>query len=288
MPKKNVKYATVYCPIKNAYGLVTIEPLNREDTITNFQYFEDENAKDIVNDINTLPKVSPNLLADDISRSREPMCSDKERCCRIDKNGRLTFQCLYCSKLQVPSASVMTPMRVFFLLDQSGSMSKKDKKCAIDAVNNVLKEFAGINHHYYLVGWASFASYYIFDKVGLLDATHDSTGYLTARENGGLTDAEQALYFILHEASKSKIPCLVFFITDGRFNFSKARRARDYLLSQCKNLEIIAIGVAEAEQSGLDSVSTLKDLSKLTSMAELGKEMKDIAAIIKKKGGINL
>ena len=288
MPKKIAKYATVFCPIKNAYGLVTIEPYNRADTITNFQYFEDENAKDIVNDIDSLPSASPNLLPDEISRSRTPMCSDKKRCCKVDRNGRLSFQCLYCSQLQIPSSNKMPVMRVFFLLDQSGSMSESDKKCAVNAVNNVLREFEGIKHHYYLVGWANSAKYYISDSVGLDDATRGAYAYLHTYENDYGTDAAYALGFITREASRCQEPCLVFFITDGEFDTYAAREARDELIRKCKNIEIIAIGVGNAHKDGLNSVATLKDLSKLSSFSNLGKDMQDIASVIKKKGGINL
>ena len=288
MAKKEQKFVTVFCPNKKAYGLATLEVLNGRQMVTNFQWFDKIEAEDIVNDIDTLPEASGNLLPDEVSGKRRPMCTDKLRNCKIDSKGNLTFQCLYCSQLKVPTGAKLTPMTVFFLLDQSGSMADSDKRKAVEAVNSTLASFKGMPNVYYLVGWADTAKYYIRAAQSIDNATSSTRSYASTCENGYGTDAAMALRFIKAEAQRSRLPVLVFFITDGEFNEGSARAARDELVRSCSNLQIVAIGVGSASKSGLDSVATLKDLSQVTDISRMGKAMTDITEIIKKKGNINI
>ena len=282
MAKKS-NYLKVHCPIKDLYGLLTVDIVQGKEQITNFQPLEKDVAKDINNYRDTFPPISSYLLPCETTGNRNIGEIDKSVGCKINTN--LPFQCLYCSRLQLTKNS-SGPYDIYFLLDESGSMSRKDRYEATTAVKKILIELNGMDNTYSFVSWGTNAGYLFFqtDNDLLIDKKlklyeEGKTGYR------GETYPESAFNLIKNDVQKATKPVIIIFVTDGGFhNVKTAKKARDELLMVNDNISIIAIGITGAIQANLDLIGTVKELSKIVGdSSALSKSFIDVADFLLKK-----
>ncbi len=279
------KYIKVQCSKSGAYGLITVESVQGRDVITNF--FEID--KDAAANIHTahegpFPTVSGNLKPCSTNGSRTPSCLDKSGQCSVAK-GELWYQCIYCNKLTACREAGAGGADVYFLMDQSGSMSKVDRKEAAKAVEVFYKDSKGDGNVYSFVAWGSTAGY-VFDhetntgKMSSAIASYEAgtTGH------GGSTAAELAFQCIERDVAKSKKPVRIIFVTDGYLdNDSRAIKARNAVLGANSNVEIIAIGTTGADEGVLKQIGTVDAFSKVvggtdaltSTFADIKKWLKD-------------
>ena len=281
------KYIKVYCKKTNCYGLITAEPNNGSLKIVNFYEIDDDTAKNVTTSYEgTLPPVSAHLKACSTCGARNPKCCDKTRQCKVPK-GELWYQCLYCSGLEISQASTAGGSAdIYFLLDESGSMSADDRKEGANAVRKMVQALQGAGNTYSFVAWGSNAGY-VFKKEtnvakissALSSYENHTTGY------GGSTAAHIAFNCIKPDVLASTKPVRIIFVTDGYLdNESLALQARNELLAR-KDVEIVAIGVTGASQSTLSKLGTVPAFSKVVGgSSALTSTFEQIAEILKKKG----
>lgn len=276
------EFKKIYCPLKNAYALLTVD----DGIITNFQAFKEEAVKDVVNSSSLLPPISKNLLPCQKTGSRVPHSVDLSSCC-VYKNGEMTYQCLFCSAYQVPSSG--GPYDVYFLMDESGSMSFVDRKQAVVAIREAIADFAGMGNLYNFVPWGTEADY-IFRNETSIDVIENGLKLYEQGKTGlrGRTCAEKPFDKIRDQVRTSPREAIIFFVTDGRLeNLKKAVEARNKVLEGRPSATIIAIGIAEAEKESLNAIGNTKklDLELIKDSGGLKKAFKDVVAAIKNNGG---
>ena len=274
------EYIKVYCPKVKTYGMITTEKNNGLDQIVNFFEIDDDTAKKInTSHEGALPNVSMHLKPDAETGSRTPLVSDKTRHCSVGK-GELWYQCLFCSGLQVCAETKKSKaIDVYFLMDESGSMSRADRINGANAVRTLVQDLQGAGNTYSFVPWGSNAGYLFCKETNpsaisssLVAYEEDRTGY------GGSTAADRAFAAIYNEVARSGNPVRIIFVTDGGFDsLPAAVRERDRLLRANPSAEILALGVPGAVQSNLDKISTVPSFSKvLGSSSELSTTFADI------------
>lgn len=278
-------YMKIFCPKKNNYGLLTIDG----GVVTNFQPTKKELADSINNNSGLVPTVSIRLLADALTGTRVPNSVDKTAKCVCGKNGDMTYQCLFCSAYQVPCSG--GPFDIYFLMDESGSMSMTDRKQAVDAIRNIIVTLSGMGNHYFFMPWGTEARFIFANET---DGTVINNG-LELYHKGktglrGRTCADRPFEELTEYLRNNKTgrPAIIIFVTDGGFeNPSKAKKARNQLMLENPNTKIFAVGIAEAKKENIDEIATEKDLDFgiLKDSSSLGKAFGDLASLIKKYGG---
>lgn len=275
-------FIKLYCPIKNAYAFLTVD----KGKITNFQSIKEEDAKEIQNASSVLPPISENLLSDALTGTRTPNSVDKKSRCVFDK-GVMTYQCLFCNAFQVPASG--GPYDVYFLMDESGSMSMIDRTQGVNAIKNIIISLTGMGNHYNFVPWGTEAGYIFKDET---DGTRINNGlelYRLGRTGyRGRTCADTPFILIKDQVMSSPRESIIIFVTDGGFEApKKAFDAHAALLRARPTAKVFAIGIAEAKKENIDPLNTdgewnpeiFKDSSALTRAFE------DIAELLKKRGG---
>ncbi len=280
------KYIKTYCPVSKAYGLITAESSNGSMVITNFYEIDKDTAKSIQTEhTGALPPVSSYLKACASCGSRMAGCCNKKRQCPVPK-GELWHQCLYCSAMEIcKNESVDSAADIYFLLDQSGSMSADDRGQAVKAVKNMVQSLSGRGNTYSFVAWGSNAGYLFKKEASTVKINLALTAYHTgATPYGGSTAADRAFAEIENDVRHSERPVRIIFVTDGGFDDTEAAvRARNAVLAANKNVEILAIGVTGAIQSALDKIGTVKSFTKVigstsaltSTFEEIAKRLKD-------------
>ena len=280
------KYIKVYCKKTNCYGLITAEPNNGSLKIVNFYEIDEDTAKNVTTSHEgALPPVSGNLKACMNCGSRNPKCCDKTRGCSVPK-GELWYQCLYCTGLEISQTASSGGADIYFLLDQSGSMSADDRKEGANAVRKMVQSLQGAGNTYSFVAWGTNAGY-IFEQEtnvskissALVSYEKGATGF------SGSTAADRAFNCIKPDVLSAKRPVRIIFVTDGYLdNDQKALQARNELLVN-NNVEIVAIGVTGASQATLSMLGTVPAFSKVVGgSSALTSTFEEIAKILKSKG----
>ncbi len=286
MADASKKYIKVYCPVSKCYGLVTAEQNNGVLVTTNFYEIDKNTAENIQTEYGgALPPVSSNLKACASCGKRVAGCCNKKSQCSVPK-GELWYQCLYCKALEIckPNGSG-GGADIYFLMDQSGSMSDADRREGVRAVKKLIQSLTGSGNTYSFVAWGSNAGYLFKQetnsaKISLALASYESgnTPY------GGMTAAHLALDYIYQDVHRSHAPVRIIFVTDGYFDsFEAALSARNRLLSGNKNIEILAIGIEGADSASLSAIGTVKSFSKviggssalLSTFEEIAKKLRD-------------
>ena len=280
------KYCKVCCSIKKYYGLATIEDFQGKDVITNFQPIDKKTADSINNDgIASLPDVGNNLLACDVTGKRKPMCVDKSKKCNLKKD-ELRFQCLYCDKLKV-ERNINNSFEIYFLMDNSGSMSQRDRGEGAKAVKNLVSSLPDMDNTYYFVAWGSDAGYLFKDESDASKIEKALKSYVDGTCGyGGSTAAHKAFDLVKQDVSRAKRTPVIIFVTDGGFDDDKlALSARNSVLSANKAAAIISIGVEGADENNLRAVGTVSDFSKIAGdSSQLSKTFIDVAEFLRKSG----
>ena len=276
------EFIKIYCPRKNAYALLTVD----DGKISNLQAFKEEAVKDVENASSLLPPISKNLLPCQKTGSRDPHSVDLSSCCYY-KDGEMTYQCLFCSAYQVPSKG--GPFDVYFLMDESGSMSATDRRQAVAAIREAISDFAGMGNFYNFVPWGTEAAF-IFQNETSIEVIENGLKLYEQGKTGlrGRTCAEKPFEVIAEQVKNSPREAIIFFVTDGRLeNLKKAVNARNALLAGRSTATIIAIGIAEAEKESLNAIGNTKklDLDLIKDSGGLKKAFKDVVEAIKKNGG---
>ena len=281
------KYIKTYCPRTKCYGLITTESINGSLKITNFYEIDADTAKNIeISFDGDLPPVSSYLKPCATCGRRTPKCCDKTRQCKVNR-GELWYQCLYCSGLEIcQDDKAEGSAEFYFLMDESGSMSRSDREEAAKAVRRMIQSLQGNGNVYSFVAWGSDAGY-VFDHEtniskmsgALVSYENNTTGY------GGSTAADRAFEYIKDDVFRSKKPVRIIFVTDGWFdNVESAISARNDLLKK-QNVEILAIGVTGADQWALSRIGTVPAFSKVIGESSaLTSTFEQIAEILKKNG----
>lgn len=282
------KYIKVYCKKTKRYGMITTDKNNGAEQITNFYEIDDDTAKNIETAYTgTLPPVSSALKACAECGKRTARCCDKTHKCKVGK-GELWYQCLYCSGLEIcgsePTAGGSAD--IYFLMDQSGSMSDDDRRQAANAVRAMVQSLEGSGNAYHFVAWASDSTYIFRNETNLKKMSSALYAYENETERIGYsTDAAKALRYIKSDVLSCKRAVRILLVTDGGFdNTDDAVAARNELLAN-KNVEILAIGVTGAVESALRRVGTVAAFSKVVGgSAALTSTFEEIAEALKKKG----
>ena len=278
----NKKYVKVHCKKADKYGLITVEENNGIDLITNFYGIDDETSDSIVTSYEgQLPKVSSKLKPCASCNGRTPMCCDMTKQCAAGK-GELRYQCLYCKGLEICNSG----MDIYFLMDESGSMSNTDREEGAKAVRNLVQSLQGCNNTYSFVAWGSNAGY-IFRREtqlsmmasALKSYEDDTTGY------GGGTNAALALATVRSDVLNSNKKALIILVTDGAFDSKDKALAERKELLRGGNVDILAIGVTGADESTLKKMGTVDKFSKVVGSSKaLTSTFEQVAEILKKKG----
>jgi|GEM_PF-2291987 len=278
------KYVKFKCDKSKCYGLATIESENGRELITNFYEIDDATAKNIPSDFSgALPAVSPHLKPCAATGTRTAISVDKKSQCRV-KKGELWYQCIYCKNLTV--CKDQTGMDIYFLLDESGSMSSSDREEAAQAVRNIVQSLQGSGNTYSFVPWASSARYLFERETDLSKMQSALDTYKNGASGvGGSTAADRAFECVKANVLSADKPVRIIFVTDGGFdNDEAAERARNALLAN-KSVEILAIGITGAVESALRRVGTVPSFSKVVGgSAALGKTAGEIAEFLRKSG----
>ncbi len=278
------KYIKTYCPHSKAYGLITTEVNNGLPIITNFYEIDDDTAKNIETQHDgALPAVSSNLKPCAVCGSKKAGCCDKKRQCPVPK-GELWYQCLFCNQLEIKNAgSAGGSADIYFLLDDSGSMSRDDRCEAARAVEALLKSLQGQGNTYSFVAWGTGAGYLFDHETNMSKMSLALSAYRNGTEYGGLTNADVAFEYIECDVKASRKPVRIIFVTDGYLSSdSKAMRARNKLLEKA-NVEILAIGITGANTATLQKIGTVAEFSVnvgpssalVSTFAEIAKRLKD-------------
>lgn len=277
------KYIKTRCNKTGKFGLITVEPSNGVDTITNFYGIDEETAKSIDAPYDgALPRVSSKLKPCASCNGRTPMCCDMSKQCPVGK-GELMYQCLYCKAMEFTCSSALD---IYFLMDESGSMGDRDRREASKAVRNLVQSLQDQGNTYSFVAWGSNAGYIFRNETQLSKMDYalksyedDTTGY------GGGTDAANALATVMSDVLNSKKKVCVILVTDGAFDSeSAALEMRGRLLAN-KNADILAIGVTGANESTLKKMGTVDKFSKVVGVSSnLSGEFVNIGEFLKKKG----
>ena len=279
------EFVKLYCPKSKCYGLASIEESNGKKVITNFYEIDDDTAKQInIPYSGSLPEVSSYLKPCSINNSRTPLSVDKEKGCKV-KKGQLWYQCLYCSslKLAVPE-SASSSADIYFLMDESGSMSSNDRSEGAKAVRGMVKSLTGSGNTYSFVTWASSAKY-LFEKESNISKIDSALGLYEIGMNGvgGSTAAHNAFDYIKEDVKRASKPVIIIFVTDGGFdNESLAVASRDRLLSCNSNVQIFAIGVTGAIESSIRKITTVDKIKPIVgSSSALSSTFDDIVRILR-------
>ncbi len=282
------KYIKTYCPNSKCYGLVTAEMNNGAWAITNFYEIDDETAKKIQTEHGgALPPVSSHLKACASCGSRTPSCCDKKRQCNVPKH-QLWYQCLYCNSLTVcaPEGGD-SAADIYFLMDQSGSMSDGDRREAAEAVRRMIQSLSGRGNSYSFVAFGSTAGYLFKNEANPSKISSALSMYQSGNTpyTGG-TAVHLAIHHIIDDVRRSSRPVRVILVTDGYFDSdSSAVSERNALLRTKNNIEILAIGITGANDNALAAIGTVKKFSRVcgTSSA-LSSTFEDIARTLKAGG----
>lgn len=282
------QYIKVFCKKKNCYGLITIEENNGSHVITNFYEIDEDTAKNIKTSYNeSLPMVSSHLKPCSTCGKRVPRSCDKTKQCKVEK-GQLWYQCLYCSGIEVcQDQETAGGAHIFFLMDNSGSMSEKDRIEGANAVRKMIQSLQGLGNTYSFVPWGSDAGYLFYGEQNISKISSALGLYEQGLAgHGGSTAAHLAFDYIRGDVSSSKVPVRILLVTDGGFDSEfLAVDARNGLLNSNENIEILAIGVTGANASNLEKIGTVPAFSKVIgSSAALSDTFEQIAEILKKKG----
>ena len=267
--------------------MVTTEKSNGVMQITNFYEIDNDTAKNInTNYSGALPMVSSRLKACADCKGRTPMCCDKSRGCKVGK-GELWYQCLYCNSLEICKNASVGGAEVYFLMDQSGSMSHNDRVQAANAVRSMTQKLQGNGFVYSFVAWGSDAGYVFHKETSLAKMSSALASYENGTTgHGGGTNAAGALSYIKNEVLATKDKAVwILLVTDGGFdNESLAVQERNVLLGN-KNVQIMAIGVTGARESTLQKMSTVSSFSRVVGDASaLTSTFDQIAEMLKKSG----
>lgn len=280
------KYIKVFCPKTKCYGLITTEYNNGVSQVTNFYEIDSDTANNIETAYNgALPVVSGSLKPCACCGGRTARCCDKSKQCKVAK-GELWYQCLYCSKLEISQDASAGGAEVYFLMDESGSMSAGDRKEAANAVRKMVQSLQGNGNVYSFVAWGSNAGYVFHNETNtakmssaLSSYERGTTGY------GGSTAAHLAFSYINRDVLRAERPVRIILVTDGGFDDETAAvTARDALL-QNRNVEILAVGVTGAIQRNLSKIGTVPAFSRVVGgSSALTSTFEQIAEMLKKKG----
>lgn len=286
MSGESKSYIKVYCRKSDCFGLLTVEVINGIPQITNFYGIDRDTAKKVVTrHEGALPVVSASLIGCNNCGRRVAGCCNKSGQCRV-KKGTLEHQCLYCSAMEVCSVAGNGGADIYFLMDESGSMSRQDRVEGANAVRRMIQSLQGEGNTYTFVAWASRAGYLFRQETSLSKMSsalvayeNDSTGYT------GSTNAAGALDLIRDAVLTSRRPVRILLVTDGAFdNENAAIRKRNEILAK-KNVEILAIGVTGAIQRTLQRMGTVPEFSRVVGgSSALTSTFEQIAEILKKNG----
>ncbi|MCR4661295.1 MAG: VWA domain-containing protein [Clostridia bacterium] len=282
------KYVKMYCQKSKCYGLVTIEVDNGVSKICNFYEIDDDTAKNINNvDDSSLPQVSGYLKPCFKDGTRNPLSCDMKRQCSV-KKGELWYQCIYCKDLEIcNSISNSASYNIYFIMDESGSMSYSDRKEGSNAVRKLIQSLVGNGNTYSFVAFGSYAGYVFknetnIDKISsaLKLYENDNTGY------GGSTAADLAFETIKNDVFEAKKPIRIILVTDGYFDsLDRTIEVRNSILKCRNDIEILAIGVTGADNYSLGEIGTVPEFSKVIGDAKnLTHTFEDIANLLKNKG----
>lgn len=278
-------YIKTYCPGNRSYGIVVTEKVNGTEQITNFYGIDRETAESIKTSYEgRLPEVSGSLKPCTQCGERRPMCCDKHRKCPV-KKGEMWYQCLYCSSMEIVNDKPDTGSDIYFLMDNSASMSAADREEASDAVKNMIQSLEGMNNRYSFVAWASKAGYIFRNESNLLKIEHALADYRNGNcEYTGSTAAEKALRCIKNDVLRSERPAKIILVTDGQFDSTEAAvKARDALLNNQRSVEIMAVGVTGADEDTLKMIGTVRAFSRVVgSTKALLSTFEQIAEELKK------
>ena len=271
-----------YCKNKKFYGVAKVEKINGVDKITDFFGLKETEINVERQEFSTPPEVNSNLLPCSKCGRRKPLCCDKSKTCGTFKS--LQHQCLYCNKLEIARPKLNSgPFDIYFLMDQSGSMSKSDREEASKAVMQLMNSM-GSDNLYSFVAWATDAKF-LFKHESKVDRV---TTALKQYEEGttgvsGRTFIEEAFKLICSSIIQSKRDVVVIVVTDGGFDNKRAAVSeRDRLLRLNSKLNIVAIGITGAQQRNLDSICTIKEFSKvLESSSRLESTFLSIGEILR-------
>ncbi|MBO4668261.1 MAG: VWA domain-containing protein [Bacilli bacterium] len=270
------------CKVKGLYGVAKVEKIGGVDKITDFFGLEEKEVAVERQEFTVSPDVNINLLPCSTCGGRKPQCCDKSRSCGSFKV--LEYQCLYCNKLEIARGAMKAgPFDIYFLMDQSGSMSKDDRVEASKAVRKLMEEM-GSENDYSFVAWATEAKF-IFKHESRVDKVIDALKLYEEGKTGikGQTCIDEALKLISGSARRSQREVIVIILTDGGFhNPRKAVEEKNRLIYYKDNINIVAIGITGAKQENLDAVSTIKEFSEvLDSSSGLESTFLSIGEILK-------
>ena len=281
------KYIKMYCPKSKCYGLITAEINNGSWKVTNFYEIDNDTAKSITTTHEgAMYPVSTHLKPCASCGKRSAGCCDKTKKCPVPK-GELWYQCLFCSGLEVSRTTSSGGADIYFLLDQSGSMSAADRSEAGRAVRSMLQALQGAGNTYSFVAWGSDAGYLFQNETNLKKMDSALNSYESGRSPyGGTTAAHKAFDLIRNDVSRATRPVRIIFVTDGGFDDdTAAKRARDAIIGSNKKVEILAIGVTGADESSLRRIGTVPKFSKVVGgTSALTSTFEDIAKILKDNG----
>jgi hypothetical protein len=267
--------------------MITAEQNNGSLVITNFYEIDNETAKGIHTDYTgALPPVSAHLKPCAACGKRAAGCCDKSRQCAVSK-GELWFQCLYCSKLEVETAPPPPGgADIYFLLDQSGSMTLSDRMEAGRAVKSMMQSLSGAGNTYSLVSWGSSAGYLFCRETGMIKMRASIAAYEAGTPPyGGSTAAHLAFNLIRQDVLSAKRPVRIIFVTDGYFDDDAAALLERNALLAKGNVEILALGVTGANEATLRAIGTVPAFSKVVGdSSALTSTFEQIADALKKSG----
>ena len=269
------------CKKKGFYGVAKVEVVDGENKITDFFGLEEKEIAVERQEFSTPPMVNDNLLPCSKCGGRKPMCCDKSGTCGSFKT--LEHQCLFCNKLEIASGPKAGPFEIYFLMDQSHSMSKPERIEASKAVKKLMQEM-GPDNDYSFVAWATNAKF-IFKHKSSVDKVINALKLYEDNNTGvsGRTYIEEALALINQTARRSRDEVIVIMVTDGGFdNPRKAIAERNRLIESRDNINIVAIGINGAKQENLDAICTIKEFSEvLESSSGLENTFLSISEILK-------
>ena len=280
------KYCKLYCGVKKLYGLATIEAMQGKDVVTNFQPIDKKTADGIDNQgITILPVINSNLLESVDNGKRIPLSIDRSKQCNL-KNGELRYQCIYCNKLEIAKSNTGS-FSIYFLLDNSGSMSKNDRHEGELAVRKLISTLKEMDNDYSFIPWGSDAGY-LFQRTKNISEIEKGLKQYTdgISKYGGSTDAAGAFNLIKSDVKYDPKPVVIILVTDGGFDDDRAAiDARNKVLSQKQGTEIIAIGVTGAKEKNIEAIGTISNFSKIVGdSTQLSKTFVDVAEFLKKSG----
>lgn len=271
-----------YCEKKKLYGVANVEKVDGAYKITDFFGLREKEINVEKQEFTTPPEVNDNLLPCSKCGKRKPLCCDKSSTC-----GSLTtlaHQCLYCNKLAIARPALSKgPFDIYFLLDQSGSMSKIDRQEASKAVQKLMQSM-GPDNLYSFVAWATDATY-LFKHEKKVSKIIDALKKYEDGKTGisGRTCIEEGFKLISRDVKKSQYDVVIIVVTDGGFDNKKlAVTERNNLLAKNEKANIVAIGITGAKQENLNSICTIEEFSKvLESSSGLESTFLSIGEILK-------